>query len=116
VRDNLANLTEEIGYSPSRPSLSQLKERSIEGVATTKTAINVMVKQVQDYVAEIRRRREAQDSVRFHESTVTPAMMMRRDEQFILDAQNAADPSLSGDNPCRADGPQSDPPDLQLSA
>jgi hypothetical protein len=116
VRDNLAYLAEEIGYSPSRPRLSQLKERSIEGVATTKTAFNVMVKQVQDYVAEIRRRPEPQVSVRFHEPTVTPAMMMRCDEQFILDVQNATDPSLSGDNPCRAGGPQSDPPDLRLSA
>ena len=116
VRDNLAYLTEEIGYSPLRPKLSQLKERSIEGVATTKTAFNVMVKQVQDYVAEIRRRREPQVDVRFHEPTVTPAMMMQRDEQFILDVQNAADPSLSGDSPCRAGGPQSDRPDLRLSA
>jgi hypothetical protein len=117
VRDNLAYLAEEIGYCPWRPRLSQLKERSIEGVATAKTAFNVMVKQVQDYVAEIRRRPELQVSVRFHEPSVTPAMMMRREEQFILDVQNAADPSRLDDNPCRAGGPQSDaPPDLRLSA
>lgn len=111
VRDNLAYLAEEIGYSPSRPNLSQLKERSIEGVAATKTAFNVMVKQVQDYVAEIRRRREPQVSVRFHEPPLAPAMLMRRDEQFILDVQNA-----SSDNPCHAGGPQNDAPNLRLSA
>jgi hypothetical protein len=116
VRDNLAYLAEEIGYSPARPSLSQLKERSIEGVTATKTAFNVMVKQVQDYVAEIRRRREPQVSVRFHEPAVVPSMMMQRDEQFVLDVQNAADPSLAGDNPCRAGGPQSDPSKLRLTA
>jgi len=101
VRDNLAYLAEEIGFSLSRPNLAQLKDRSKDRVSATKTAFNVMVKQVQDYVAEIRRRPEPQVSVRFHEPMVVAARRMERN--LILDVQDVAD---AGDNPCRAGGPQ----------
>jgi hypothetical protein len=68
VRDNLAHLAEEIGYS--LPNVVQLKHRSTEKDAPPRKAFNVMVKQVQDYMAEIRERRQAQVSARFHEPAV----------------------------------------------
>lgn len=113
VKNDLAYLAEEIGYVHSSPNIYRLKDRSKELAVDAKTAFNVMVKQVQDYVAEIRLRKKPQASVRFHEVTVPASMMMQNDEQFILDVRNAAKPSPLGDNPSRAGGPQSD---LRLSA
>jgi|SRR4029077_4572263 hypothetical protein len=114
VRDNLAYLAEEIGYSPSRPSIAQLRERSLEGVVATKSAFNVMVKQVQDYVAEIRKRKDPKVSVSFHELKITPlidpSMTMQRDEQFILDVSDLAD------SPCRAGGPRTNLAELRKTA
>jgi hypothetical protein len=63
VRDNLAYLAEEIGYS--LPGVVQWKSRSTKKDAPTRNAFNVMVKQVQDYMAEIRARRQPQVSARF---------------------------------------------------
>jgi hypothetical protein len=113
VKTDLAYLAEEIGYISSSSNIYRLKDCSKELAAGTKTAFNVMVKQVQDYVAEMRLRKKPQASVRFHQVTVPASMRMQNDEQFILDVRNAAEPSLLGDNPSRAGGPQSD---LRLSA
>jgi hypothetical protein len=76
VRDNLVYLAEEIGYSP--PIVVQLKHRSTETGAHTRKAFNVMVKQVQDYMAEIRARRQLQVSTRFHKPTVPLARIEKR--------------------------------------
>ena len=117
VRDNLAYLALEIGYSHSRPNFARLKERSIEKVGATKTAFNTMVKHVQDYVAELRRRREPQVMISFHTASTTPSvapsMMMQRGEHEILEVQ---DQQGEGGNPCRAGGPESMPPKLRMSA
>jgi len=109
VKANLAYLAEEIGYTNSSPHLARLKDRSKKLTSATKTAYNVMVKQVQDYVAELRQRRGPQPRVHLQEVTIPASMMMRQDEKFILDVRNEAEPTLIG----RVSSSQSD---LQLSA
>src|SRR5215469_12510347 len=90
VRDNLAYLAEEIGYSPQYfHTLSLLKDRSKDRVGATKTAFNVMVKQVLDYVTEIRQRREQQHvSVRFYQPATTLGKI-QRGERLMLEEQTA---------------------------
>jgi hypothetical protein len=76
VKDNLAYLAEEIGYSHA--NVIQLTHLSTEKDAPTRKFFNVWVKQVQDYMAEIQARRLPQVSVRFHESPVAPVTVVRR--------------------------------------
>ena len=80
--ENLKYLAEEVGYAHSNSNLSKLKDRS-KGLATvTKTAYNVMVKQVQDYAAELRQRRQPQAQVFFRETVVSgPKMHQEIDTQ-----------------------------------
>jgi hypothetical protein len=88
VRDNLAYLAEEIGYSPQYfHRLSLLRESSKDRVGATKTSFNVMVKQVLDYMTEIRQRREPHVSVRFYQPAA--AGMMQRGERLKVDEQAA---------------------------
>jgi hypothetical protein len=76
VRDNLAYLAEEIGYS--LPNVVQLIHRYTEMDAPTRKGFNVMVKQVQDYMAQIRARREAQVSASFHEPAVATVELTKQ--------------------------------------
>jgi hypothetical protein len=76
VRDNLAYLAEEIGYS--HPNVVQLTHLSTENDAPTRKFFNVWVKQVQDYMAEIHARRQPQVSARFHEPAVASVTVAQR--------------------------------------
>lgn len=90
VRENLEYLAEEVGYTRTGPNLSKLKDRSKELAVATKTAYNVMVKQVQDYMAELRQRREPQVTVQFHQASIPASMMAHPDEQFLMDVRKDA--------------------------
>jgi hypothetical protein len=76
VKDNLASLAEEIGYSHA--NVIQLAQLSTEKDAPTRKFFNVWVKQIQDYMAEIQARRQPQISARFHEPAVAPVTVVQR--------------------------------------
>ena len=76
VKDKLAYLAEEIGYS--HPNVVQLRHMATEKDAPTRKFFNVWVKQVQDYMAEIQARRQPQVSARFHEPAVAPVTVVQR--------------------------------------
>jgi hypothetical protein len=78
VRNNLAYLAEEIGYKPPQHNIVQFEHRATGQGAPARKAITAMVKQIQDYVAEVCGPRESKVSLRFRRAIGVPAMITRR--------------------------------------
>jgi hypothetical protein len=96
VQENLAYLGDEIGYDPKRTKLEKLKQLCSEKLSIAGTGLTSMLGKVQVLMVTARnkfvrniRLLQPQSGEHF-QSVISRSMMMRQDEEFILDIPREA--------------------------
>ena len=91
VQEDFAYLGDEIGYDPKQTQLQKLKQVCSEKLSIAATAPTLLLRKVQALMARARNksvrnigRRQPQSAERF-QSVISRSMVMRQDEEFILD-------------------------------
>jgi hypothetical protein len=96
VQEDLAYLGDEIGYYPNQTKLQKLKQMYNEKVSIAATALTSMLRKVQVLMVQARNksmrniRLPQPQSVERFQSVISRSMMMRQDEEFILDIPREA--------------------------